>query len=503
MNCHEARSLLHGYLDGEISELEARRFENHLSSCSSCAEEFRQYSLTRDLVARYGRQKAPPEIINNVRMGMQKEQPRRRSLPVYKLALAASFVVAVLGVLYFNIDHKISSEYMVRSKQETTHSVKEEKAIEKAAPVDAAVDAGVLTKETMEETARAALPAARVETSEESVPETRSVNFSGIPSTEDMGTVSPAAPEPVVAEAGTEILEESPADVPPRRRAVDGSADDGMVVEEPAVAMLEENSGTGMSAAGDEMSEADLAREQMFRALNERESKRKEIASRSTELAEASGEPAVPSAADLGYSSSAGLSERRSGRVETVSYSAGGTSPSGPGYHYVDLPAESDAIVYFLSQNAPSRPAVTPGAGAGQPGIFSPAAEVAPGMPQQRVARAASVFRTDRPLESAAECAEIISSYLAESGYHDVRWRQSGTYIVIKGSFEALAPLRLTLLEHFDPGSVNADVAGEEPAPESAGVADRSDTVRKESEMYGIDPGHPAVLEINFLPAEN
>ncbi len=43
MTCHDYKDLLMGYLDNELSDEQKRQFEEHLSGCSECKEELKEF----------------------------------------------------------------------------------------------------------------------------------------------------------------------------------------------------------------------------------------------------------------------------------------------------------------------------------------------------------------------------------------------------------------------------------------------------------------------------
>ena len=43
MTCHDYKDLLMGYLDNELSNEQKRQFEEHLSGCSACKEELKEF----------------------------------------------------------------------------------------------------------------------------------------------------------------------------------------------------------------------------------------------------------------------------------------------------------------------------------------------------------------------------------------------------------------------------------------------------------------------------
>ena len=49
MTCQSYRDLMMGYLDDELTEEERKRFENHLATCSACAQEFRSFGQLKEM----------------------------------------------------------------------------------------------------------------------------------------------------------------------------------------------------------------------------------------------------------------------------------------------------------------------------------------------------------------------------------------------------------------------------------------------------------------------
>jgi predicted anti-sigma-YlaC factor YlaD len=43
MTCHDYKDLMMGYLDGELSDEQKRRFEEHLAGCPECAGELKEF----------------------------------------------------------------------------------------------------------------------------------------------------------------------------------------------------------------------------------------------------------------------------------------------------------------------------------------------------------------------------------------------------------------------------------------------------------------------------
>ncbi len=104
MSCELARTVLHGYLDGELDPVRAREYECHLETCTSCVAELEiQESLRSTVRQAQLYEKAPAALRENVLAATRGSSPQRvvsRTVPVAPpwgwLALAA----AVLLLLY-------------------------------------------------------------------------------------------------------------------------------------------------------------------------------------------------------------------------------------------------------------------------------------------------------------------------------------------------------------------------------------------------------------------
>ena len=49
MTCHDYKDLLMGYLDNELSNEQKRQFEEHLSGCSECKEELKNFQKLKTI----------------------------------------------------------------------------------------------------------------------------------------------------------------------------------------------------------------------------------------------------------------------------------------------------------------------------------------------------------------------------------------------------------------------------------------------------------------------
>ena len=68
IDCKEAERRLHGYLDRELSELEAAEVQQHLEVCDNCRARFRFEEGLRRLVQRAaGNESAPTGLRERIR----------------------------------------------------------------------------------------------------------------------------------------------------------------------------------------------------------------------------------------------------------------------------------------------------------------------------------------------------------------------------------------------------------------------------------------------------
>jgi anti-sigma factor RsiW len=102
VNCDEAQTLLHAYLDGELDLVRALEIERHLGGCPACAGGVRRQRVLRDALAGASLyQRAPAGLRERVRAslrGGRRPGPALPAMPWRALAVAASvaFVAALL-----------------------------------------------------------------------------------------------------------------------------------------------------------------------------------------------------------------------------------------------------------------------------------------------------------------------------------------------------------------------------------------------------------------------
>ena len=63
MNCELSRSLLHGYLDGELDPVRAQEFEQHLENCSPCIAQLEAQETLRGSLRKANLYERAPESL--------------------------------------------------------------------------------------------------------------------------------------------------------------------------------------------------------------------------------------------------------------------------------------------------------------------------------------------------------------------------------------------------------------------------------------------------------
>lgn len=105
MSCEFARTVLHGYLDGELDATRAAEFERHLETCRECttalgAEESLRASFEQ--VGLYER--APTSLRKKVRADLDRAtgSPRALGIPVWRWLAVAAAILIVASVSWYS-----------------------------------------------------------------------------------------------------------------------------------------------------------------------------------------------------------------------------------------------------------------------------------------------------------------------------------------------------------------------------------------------------------------
>ena len=76
MNCQEAHSLIHPYLDGELDLVRSLEIEAHLNDCQACAQAYKELRSLHSAVSDNALRFEPPAALRNrVRLALRDESP--------------------------------------------------------------------------------------------------------------------------------------------------------------------------------------------------------------------------------------------------------------------------------------------------------------------------------------------------------------------------------------------------------------------------------------------
>lgn len=125
MVCEEMRGKIDEYLDGALSPEEAKRFEEHMSSCPDCSEELRLARAVLKALGELGEIEVPSDFLGRVHEKIDAEKARSRKRLIYIRragALAACIVLA--AAVYSGFDgaqfEKNGNEMLTQERMENT-----------------------------------------------------------------------------------------------------------------------------------------------------------------------------------------------------------------------------------------------------------------------------------------------------------------------------------------------------------------------------------------------
>jgi hypothetical protein len=99
MNCHDARELLSGLVDGELTPDEQSRAEAHLADCADCRKEYERLGATIALVRQMDRLRAPVGFVDRVLEAVQPTPWYRRWLGSLFLPLSVKLPAEAAALL--------------------------------------------------------------------------------------------------------------------------------------------------------------------------------------------------------------------------------------------------------------------------------------------------------------------------------------------------------------------------------------------------------------------
>jgi mycothiol system anti-sigma-R factor len=104
VSCDFTRTVLHGYLDGELDATRAAEFERHLEGCRECATVLGSEESLRSSLQRSGLyESAPVALRKKVRAGLDAAtaSPSIIRIPVWRWAAMAATILVVASVSWF------------------------------------------------------------------------------------------------------------------------------------------------------------------------------------------------------------------------------------------------------------------------------------------------------------------------------------------------------------------------------------------------------------------
>jgi anti-sigma factor RsiW len=131
MDCMNARTLLHGYLDQELDLASVMAIDEHLVSCGNCKEIYAQQSMLRSAIRQHGEyHTAPAALADRIRaqIGMTekpapaKESARHRTWPDFGRWFQVSAAVAATAVVTWTAALQFSGQDLVAEEVISGHA---------------------------------------------------------------------------------------------------------------------------------------------------------------------------------------------------------------------------------------------------------------------------------------------------------------------------------------------------------------------------------------------
>ena len=104
MSCEYTRTVLHGYLDGELDATRAAEFERHLESCRECENSLASAEALRSSLQRSGLyESAPISLRKKVRAGLDAATVRQApEIPAWRWLAVAASILIVAAVSWYS-----------------------------------------------------------------------------------------------------------------------------------------------------------------------------------------------------------------------------------------------------------------------------------------------------------------------------------------------------------------------------------------------------------------
>ncbi len=521
MNCENVRDLLNAYIDGEMSDVEARRIADHIKNCADCAREERLLRMTRDLVAEFGAQEAPAGFTGSVRAKIEADRFKKKSnrgVPGWA-ALAATFALVVLTGVYFQFvrttpegtialndslapttgapvlqiekapaqkdEHKVShrDHYAAGGSHPANRF-----AAEPAQPQPAAPPAPRLEKQQEPAVAQATTMAEPAKETDTPLPDV----LSDIAPVED--TAKDALPAIELAKSAPRVIQDNPPAKQKKkaasRKAGKTAAKTESAFESKKKAMPEEIAALPESALPPEPAPA-------FALKTTSDSAHEPIGdtAEAEEVARAieEYEAAVKATPELRYKRETALSEaempHEKSIVRPVSYGSDEpfTVDSMREIRTPDIDRDLNSqVVVYITKTADGKTVQYK---------FRDEGAAAPEDNIRQVARAGNTFAVADIADAMAKCESAIRSRAASSPDIPTFIQRTSGGLVVKSGFSLLQPLRIEIMKLFEPEKAAALESSEKTAAQSG--------VYPDGRQYpDFSPGMQAILEIRFVPAQ-
>lgn len=104
MNCRTAQNLISAYVDGELCGVEMLRLRDHLAQCKDCHAEVEELKAVKRLLSGQNPIDVPSGFEERLAaFVLRDEQPARREVPTWRLALLSSVAAAVVVFSFLQV----------------------------------------------------------------------------------------------------------------------------------------------------------------------------------------------------------------------------------------------------------------------------------------------------------------------------------------------------------------------------------------------------------------
>jgi len=124
MNCHDAQTVMHGYLDGELDPSVSLQYEQHVGECPACGKALaEQQAIKAEMKADSLYYKAPENLRNRLRASLRKQSGARPvRFPLRWVAAAACVAMCIgLGFLLARLTSTLSTQERLTQEVAAAH----------------------------------------------------------------------------------------------------------------------------------------------------------------------------------------------------------------------------------------------------------------------------------------------------------------------------------------------------------------------------------------------